>query len=81
MIRCRLFGHKKSLSSTGYGFGVLDYYCSRCQKRIESVPLADLNDAERERVIGYGGFSTMTATPTPPDDTKADRAGSPQGGQ
>lgn len=67
MIRCRLFGHKKSLSSTGFGFGVLDYYCKRCQRRIASVPLAELNEAERERIVGYGGFRTMGVTPAPPD--------------
>ena len=65
MIRCRVFGHKRSLSSTGYGFGVLDYYCKRCQKGIGSVPLDEMTPAERERVVGYGGFSA-TAPSTPP---------------
>ena len=67
MIRCRVFGHKRSLSSTGYGFGVLDYYCKRCQKGIGSVPLDEMTPAERERVVGYGGFRTMGVTPAPPD--------------
>ena len=68
MIRCRVLGHKKSLSSTGYGGGVLDYYCARCQKGIVAVPLAEMNDAERERVIGYGGFSTMMTPLAAPGD-------------
>ena len=55
-MRCFLFGHKKSLSSTGYGFGVLDYFCKRCQKQITAVALADMSTEEIERVSGYGGF-------------------------
>jgi hypothetical protein len=55
-LRCSLLGHKKSLSSTGYGFGVLDYFCKRCQKQIATVALADMSAEEIGRVSGYGGF-------------------------
>ena len=56
-LTCRVVGHKKSLSSTGYGFGALDYFCKRCQKQIGTVALADMSADEIARVAGYGGFS------------------------
>lgn len=35
---------------TGFGFGQLDYYCWDCGKRVKSVSLADMDDAEKTHV-------------------------------
>lgn len=47
---CKWGRHKRSDHNIGYGFGVVDFHCSRCEKRIESVPLADCSEYVRIKV-------------------------------
>lgn len=42
--------HETSLGEIGFGFGQLDYFCTRCGALTKSVPLAEMSDKERHRV-------------------------------
>lgn len=43
--------HRESLErEIGFGFGALDYFCMDCGKLTRSIPLAEMNDAEKRRV-------------------------------
>ena len=56
---CDAVGHlAKDDGQIGFGFGFLDYYCSRCQRRIASVSVADMNDHER-RMVGVLAGDTI----------------------
>lgn len=60
------------------------HYCSSCGGTGESFnPIVGRYEGVCRSCKGTGEVkvNVRAATPAPPDDTKADRAGSPQGGQ
>jgi hypothetical protein len=42
--------HETHLRNVGFGFGQLDYFCIHCEKRVKSVPLAEMTDEEKKHV-------------------------------
>ena len=52
---CWLRGHKINNSNWGYGFGCVDVFCARCQKRVASLAigrLAPLADCDQPHTRG-----------------------------
>ena len=76
-LKCRLFGHRFPFDSHNLGIDVenpgwVDFYCTRCEKKISTQPIMEVTDEETLSIIqdlegGYGPAEAWEQWTRPPD--------------
>lgn len=47
---CKWGKHERNDNNWGYLFGYVDFYCTRCEKRIETTPIEACTESVRLKV-------------------------------